>query len=452
MSTTVTGLATPSLEARLASRAGLRPDVRRLPLFGLGCAAGAAGVGHLHELLAGRPGHAALLLSTELCSLTLQATDSSMANLVAGALFGDGAAALVAVGRDHPLYATGTGPEIIATQSRLYPGTEHLLGWDIGHWGMRMVLGRELPDLARLHVAEEVESFLAAHDLKPADVDAWICHPGGPKILDALSDALALPESAFAASRRSLAAVGNLSSASVLHILEGVRHAGPRPGSVGLMLGFGPGFASNSSSCAGELGEPHELPDLRHLRHLLEPVPAAHLPRRRRTARRAGHRPPQHLLEPGPRRPRVRPRPLPGHGRPAHRAAARLRGRTLGGRTAVRPPARLVGPRRRPRRPGPALVVHRRPRPALEHPGARRSRAAPGGAGPLPGAAAPQLRGGGRGRGRAAAGPLRLADRPRLHRAQPGTAARADRLRGRRPDGRRRLQAPASVPSAGAPS
>ncbi|MFJ3860169.1 type III polyketide synthase [Streptomyces sp. NPDC090085] len=244
MSTTVTGLATPSLEARLAARAGLRPDVRRVPLFGLGCAAGAAGVGQLHDHLTGRPGHAALLLSTELCSLTLQATDTSMANLVAGALFGDGAGALLAVGADHPLHASAAGPEVVAARSRLYPGTEHLLGWDIGHWGMRMVLGRELPDLVGLHVAEEIESFLAAHDLKPADVDAWICHPGGPKILDALSGALGLPESAFAASRRSLAAVGNLSSASVLHILDGFQSAGPAPGSVGLMLGFGPGFAS----------------------------------------------------------------------------------------------------------------------------------------------------------------------------------------------------------------
>ncbi|MEU9303580.1 3-oxoacyl-[acyl-carrier-protein] synthase III C-terminal domain-containing protein [Streptomyces sp. NPDC048269] len=245
LSTTVTGLATPSLEARLASRTALRPDVKRIPLFGLGCAAGAAGVGHLHDCLTGRPGHAALLLSTELCSLTLQPTDTSMANLVAGALFGDGAGALVAVGRDHPLHATGAGPAVVAARSRLYPGTEHLLGWDIGHWGMRMVLGRELPDLVRLHVAEEVETFLAAHDLKPADVDTWICHPGGPKILDTLADALSLPESAFAASRRSLAAAGNLSSASVLHILGGVQAAGPPPpGSVGLMLAFGPGFAS----------------------------------------------------------------------------------------------------------------------------------------------------------------------------------------------------------------
>ncbi|MFI5616996.1 type III polyketide synthase [Streptomyces sp. NPDC051567] len=245
MSTTVTGLATPSLEARLAVRAGLRPEVRRVPLFGLGCAAGAAGTGRLHDYLTGRPDHAALLVSTELCSLTLQPADASAANLVAGALFGDGAGALVMVGRGHRLHDTGTGPLVVDSRSRLYPGTEHLLGWDIGHWGFRMVLGRELPELVRLHVAEEVESFLAGHDLKPSDVDAWICHPGGPKILDVLARALALPESAFAPSRRSLAAVGNLSSASVLHILGGVQAAGPPPpGSVGLMLAFGPGFAS----------------------------------------------------------------------------------------------------------------------------------------------------------------------------------------------------------------
>ncbi|MFF4318002.1 type III polyketide synthase [Streptomyces sp. NPDC001568] len=245
MSTTVTGLATPSLEARLASRVGLRPDVRRVPLFGLGCAAGAAGLGRLHDHLTGRPGDAALLLSTELCSLTLQPRDTSMANLVAGALFGDGAGALLAVGDEHPLHAFGSGPSVIASRSRLYPGTEHLLGWDIGDWGFRMVLGRELPELVRLHVAEEIETFLAGHDLKPSDVDAWICHPGGPKILDVLSTALGLPEHAFAASRRSLAAVGNLSSASVLHILGDVQAAGPpAPGSVGLMLAFGPGFAS----------------------------------------------------------------------------------------------------------------------------------------------------------------------------------------------------------------
>ncbi|MFE2145848.1 type III polyketide synthase [Streptomyces sp. NPDC059456] len=245
MSTTVTGLATPSLEARIAARAGLRPDVRRLPLFGLGCAAGAAGLGHLHDHLTGHPDHTALLLSTELCSLTLQPADTSTANLVAGALFGDGAGALLAVGRGHPLHGTRPGPSVVAARSRLYPGTEGLLGWDIGHWGFRMVLGRELPALVRLHVAEEVEGFLARHDLKPPDVDRWIVHPGGPKVLDALADALALPDTAFAASRRSLAEAGNLSSASVLHILDTMQADGPpAPGSVGLMIAFGPGFAS----------------------------------------------------------------------------------------------------------------------------------------------------------------------------------------------------------------
>ncbi|MEU0400566.1 3-oxoacyl-[acyl-carrier-protein] synthase III C-terminal domain-containing protein [Streptomyces sp. NPDC006197] len=249
VSTTVTGIATPSLEARLAARVGLRPDVRRAPLFGLGCSAGAAGLARVHDFLDGRPGGTALLLSTELCSLTLQRADTSMANLVAGGLFGDGAAALVAVGGDRsPASSRPPGssvPSVVAARSRLYPGTEHLLGWDVGDWGFRMVLGPEIPGLVRLHVAEEVESFLAVHDLKPGDVGAWICHPGGPKILDALAEELGLPDSALAASRRALAAHGNLSSASVLQILKDTQADRPPPGTIGLMLAFGPGFSSD---------------------------------------------------------------------------------------------------------------------------------------------------------------------------------------------------------------
>ncbi|MFF9851125.1 type III polyketide synthase [Streptomyces litmocidini] len=262
VSTTVTGIATPSLEARIAARIGLRPDVRRTPLFGLGCSAGAAGLARVHDFLDGRPGGTALLLSTELCSLTLQRADTSMANLVAGGLFGDGAAALVAVGRDRspassrtasrPSASSRTAPQpsgssvpsVVAARSRLYPGTEHLLGWDVGDWGFRMVLGPELPALVGLHVTEEVESFLAAHDLKPGDVGAWICHPGGPKVLDALAEGLGLPGPALAASRRALAAHGNLSSASVLQILKDTQAHRPPPGTIGLMLAFGPGFSS----------------------------------------------------------------------------------------------------------------------------------------------------------------------------------------------------------------
>ncbi|WP_371495865.1 type III polyketide synthase [Kitasatospora sp. NBC_00374] len=257
ISTSVTGIAAPSLEARLAGRLGLRPDVRRLPVFGLGCAAGAAGVARLHDFLAGHPDGVALLLSTELCSLTLQRSDGSPANLVAGALFGDGAGALLAVGSGHPAHAAhsthpahpahaaAAGPTVVAARSRLYPGTEHQLGWDIVDTGFRIVLGAELPALVRLHVGEEIEGFLAAHDLKPGDIAAWICHPGGPRVLDALAESLGLPDSALELSRRSLAAVGNLSSSSVLHILrDTLALRPPSPGAYGLMLALGPGFAS----------------------------------------------------------------------------------------------------------------------------------------------------------------------------------------------------------------
>ncbi|MEU1628916.1 3-oxoacyl-[acyl-carrier-protein] synthase III C-terminal domain-containing protein [Streptomyces sp. NPDC020096] len=245
ISTSVTGIAAPSVEARLAGRVGLRPDVKRVPVFGLGCVAGAAGIARLHDYLAGHPGAVAVLLSTELCSLTLQKSDTSMANLVAGALFGDGAAAVVAVGRARGRHHACRGPAVVATRSRLYPGTDRALGWDIGDHGFRIVLGSDLPDLVRLQVAEEVRAFLAEHDLKPQDVTGWVCHPGGPKVLEALADSLGLPPDALELSRRSLAEVGNLSSASVLHVLrDTLSLRPPPPATPGLLLALGPGLSS----------------------------------------------------------------------------------------------------------------------------------------------------------------------------------------------------------------
>ncbi|MFD8594892.1 type III polyketide synthase [Kitasatospora sp. NPDC059646] len=247
VSTTVTGISVPSLEARVASRLGLREDVRRVPLFGLGCAGGAGGLAVVDGLLTGRPDGVALLLATELCSLTLQRADNSPANLLATALFGDGAGALLAVGDDVPADGApaGRGPVVVATRSRLYPGTERLLGWEVGDSGFGILLGPELPELVRLHVGEEVSSFLAAHDLKPGDVDTWVCHPGGPRVLDVLGEELGLSDAVLAPSRESLARCGNLSSASVLHILRDVIAQGPPPpGSFGLMLALGPGFSS----------------------------------------------------------------------------------------------------------------------------------------------------------------------------------------------------------------
>ncbi|WP_448317361.1 type III polyketide synthase [Streptomyces sp. CO7] len=245
--TSITGIAAPSLDARTAGRLGLRPDVKRLPVFGLGCAAGAAGLARIHDYLRGHPEDTAVLLSVELCSLTLQRRDGSTANLVAGALFGDGAAALVARGGAcaGPAAPGAAGPAVVAARSHLYPGTERLLGWDVGAGGFRVVIDAGIPDLVRDHLGDGVRAFLAEQGLTTADIGTWVCHPGGPKVLATLTGTLGLPADALAASWSSLARVGNLSSASVLHILQGVRDAArPEPGSWGLLMAMGPGFCS----------------------------------------------------------------------------------------------------------------------------------------------------------------------------------------------------------------
>ncbi|MER5200579.1 type III polyketide synthase [Streptomyces sp. NPDC002755] len=240
--TSVTGIATPSIDARLAGRLGMRPDVRRLPLFGLGCAGGAAGLARTHDYLLGRPGHVAVLLSVELCSLTFQRDDASMANLVATGLFGDGAAAVVACGADRP--ADTGGPVIVDTRSHLYPDTGRVMGWDIKDSGFQVVLDPRVPDVVRRYLADDVEGFLGDHGLKPKDVTAWVCHPGGPKVLQAVTESLELPDDALDMTWRHLADVGNLSSSSVLHVLrDTLAERRPPPGTPGVLLAMGPGFA-----------------------------------------------------------------------------------------------------------------------------------------------------------------------------------------------------------------
>ncbi|MGK5641981.1 type III polyketide synthase [Streptomyces sp. URMC 126] len=244
--TSVTGLATPSVDARLVQRLGLRPDVKRLPVFGLGCVAGAAGIARLHDYLKGWPDHVAVLLSVELCSLTFQAADTSPANMIASGLFGDGAAAVVACGERRLPAAEASAaeaPAVVATRSRMYPDTEHAMGWEIGEFGLRVVLDPCVPDIVRRHLADDVSAFLGDHGLKPDDVTAWVCHPGGPKILDTVTDALGLAPDALDLTWRHLAEAGNLSSSSVLHVLrDTLAERRPPPGSPGLLLAMGPGF------------------------------------------------------------------------------------------------------------------------------------------------------------------------------------------------------------------
>ncbi|GAA6525493.1 3-oxoacyl-[acyl-carrier-protein] synthase III C-terminal domain-containing protein [Intrasporangium sp. DVR] len=247
VSTTITGLAVPSIEARIAGEIGLRDDVKRIPLVGLGCVAGAAGIARAHDYLLGHPDEVAVLLSVELCSLTVQRDDSSVANLVASGLFGDGAAAVVMVGAgraaEHgPGLAAGQ-PQVVATRSRLYADTERAMGWDVGATGLRIVLGAEVPDLVRGHVRGDVDRFLADQGLSRADIGWWVAHPGGPKVLEAMEEALEVEREALGVTWRSLDRIGNLSSASVLHVLaDTLRDHTPAPGSWGVLLAMGPGF------------------------------------------------------------------------------------------------------------------------------------------------------------------------------------------------------------------
>lgn len=244
--TSVTGVAAPSLDARLVPLLGLRPDVKRLPVFGLGCVAGAAGIARLHDYLRGDPDGVAVLLSVELCSLTLQRDDASMPNLVASGLFGDGAAAVVMVGERRAASLDLDGhPSVVTSRSRFYPGTERVMGWDVGGSGFRIVLAASVADVVEGHVGDDVRGFLEDHDLKTADVARWVVHPGGPKVLHAMQRALDVPAESLEVTWRSLREVGNLSSSSVLHVLaETLAGPPPGPGEHGVLLAMGPGFCA----------------------------------------------------------------------------------------------------------------------------------------------------------------------------------------------------------------
>lgn len=239
--TSVTGVAAPSLDARLINRLGFRPTLKRVPMFGLGCVAGAAGVARAADYLKGHPGEVAMLLSVELCSLTLQRDDLSIPNLIASGLFGDGAAAVVLTGAER----AGTGPAIVATKSAFYPGTEEVMGWKVGDSGFRIVLSAEVPEMVRKYLRRDVDDFLAEQRLTYDDIAVWVAHPGGPKVLQAMEEALPMKPGALDLTWRSLREVGNLSSTSVLLVLqETLANAAPPAGSYGLMTAMGPGFCS----------------------------------------------------------------------------------------------------------------------------------------------------------------------------------------------------------------
>ena len=239
--TSVTGISSPSVDALLINRMGISPNVRRVPIFGLGCVAGAAGIARAADYVRAYPSQAAALVSVELCSLTIQRDDLSVANLISSGLFADGAAAVVVTGEnlDRP------GPTILASRSIFYPNTEQMMGWNVSEKGFRITLSPEVPVLIREHLGHDVDTFLSDHECDRSDIGSWVLHTGGPKVLEATAAALDLHDGQLDPSWDCLRRVGNLSSASVLVVLEDVmKNRRPEPGTLGLLAAMGPGFCS----------------------------------------------------------------------------------------------------------------------------------------------------------------------------------------------------------------
>jgi alkylresorcinol/alkylpyrone synthase len=239
-----TGIAVPSLDARLMNRIPFSRRMKRLPLFGLGCLGGAAGIARTADYLQGHPKDAVILLAIELCSLTIQRDDLSLANLVASGLFGDGAAAVLMVGDEHRLAHAGL-PRVIDSHSQFFPETEHIMGWDVTNNGFRVLLSADIAGLAQSEIRPNMEYFLGKHALTIADIDRWLVHPGGPKVIEALERGLSLSDEALRLSWECLAEVGNISSASVLLILDKtLKGLQPKPGTYGMLMAMGPAFSA----------------------------------------------------------------------------------------------------------------------------------------------------------------------------------------------------------------
>src|SRR5664280_1500223 len=228
----VTGISSPSIDARLVNRMKLSPQIKRVPIFGLGCVAGAAGIARAADYVKAYPDHNAALLSVELCSLTWQRDDMSVANLISSGLFGDGAAAVVVSGRNNAQH----GPRVLATRSVFYPDTQDVMGWNVSEKGFRIVLSPDVPRMVHENLRNDVDAFLGEYDLKRSDIGSWIMHTGGPKVLEATEQALELPDGALDPSWKCLSETGNMSSASVLVVLEQIfHHQRPEPGTLSIL-------------------------------------------------------------------------------------------------------------------------------------------------------------------------------------------------------------------------
>jgi alkylresorcinol/alkylpyrone synthase len=236
-----TGLATPSIDARLINLLQMRTDIRRTPIWGLGCAGGVAGLSRAYEYTMAFPRHRALVLALELCGLTFQRNDLSKSNLVATSLFADGAAAVLVSGAD-----LGTpGPRILASRSTIWHDTLDVMGWEINDRGLKVLFSRDIPAIVRNLVLPALRAFLADHGLGIEDLSHIVAHPGGTKVIEAYEQTLGLPPGKMDRPRGILRRYGNMSSPTVMFVLEDfMRSRAIASGEYGLVTALGPGFSS----------------------------------------------------------------------------------------------------------------------------------------------------------------------------------------------------------------
>ena len=235
-----TGIATPSLEARVAARLGFRADVERVPVFGLGCAGGVTGLSIASRLAQSRPGSIVLLVAVEICTLAFRLDELTKSNIVATALFGDGAAACVLRAGEAGLAA------IEMSGQHIWPDTLDIMGWSIDPQGFGVIFDREIPPFAEANLAAAVKGVLARGGLSFSDIDRFACHPGGAKVITALERALALDQGALDHERTVLADYGNMSAPTALFVLDRLIQAGLP--SRTLLTAMGPGFTASCVS------------------------------------------------------------------------------------------------------------------------------------------------------------------------------------------------------------
>ncbi len=237
-----TGIATPSLEARVGPKLGLRPDVRRVPIFGLGCAGGVNGLATAARLAAAEPGSNWLFVTVETCSISIRLDSDDPAAIVATALFGDGAAAAVVRSGTHCL------ARITGAAEKLWPDTQRIMGWQVEDPGLAVIFDRAIPPVIEEHMAAAADEMLASMGSSRDEIDRLCCHPGGVKVIDAIETALKLPQGELNLEREVLNDYGNMSAPTVLFVLDRLIQRG-LPENV-MLTAFGPGF-----TCAGLLLE-----------------------------------------------------------------------------------------------------------------------------------------------------------------------------------------------------